>query len=38
MVVGLIGFASNTEQVMEAATHKAPAVWPPTTHPEDYQN
>ena len=23
---------SNIEQIMEAALHKAPAVWPPTTH------
>ena len=31
-------FASNIEQVLEAATHKAAAVRPPTTHLENYQN
>ena len=29
---------SNTEQVLEAAPHKAAAVRPPTTHHENYQN
>ena len=28
--------ASNTEQVLEATPHKAPAVRPPTTHHENY--
>ena len=28
--------ASNIKQVLEAATHKAAAVWPPTTHHENY--
>ena len=30
--------ASNIEQVMEAAPHKAAAVWLPTTHHENYQS
>ena len=30
--------ASNIEQVLEAAPHKAAAVRPPTTHHENYQN
>ena len=30
--------ASNIEQVLDAATHETAAVWPPTTHPENYQN
>ena len=30
--------ASNIEQVLEAAPHKAAAVWLPTTHHENYQN
>ena len=30
--------ASNTEQVLEAAPHKAAAVRPPTTHHKNYQN
>ena len=30
--------ASNTEQVLEAAFHKAAAVQPPTTYHENYQN
>ena len=30
--------ASNIEQVLEAAPHKAVAVGPPTTHHENYQN
>ncbi len=30
--------ASNIEQVMESAPHKAAAVRPPTTHHENYQN
>ena len=30
--------ASNIEQVLEAVTHKAAAVWPLTTHYENYQN
>ena len=30
--------ASNIEQTMEAALHKAAAVRPPTTHHENYQN
>ena len=30
--------ASNIEQVLEAAPHKAPAVQPPTAHHEKYQN
>ena len=30
--------ASNIEQIIEAAPHKAAAVWPPTTHYENYQN
>ena len=29
---------SNIEQVLEAATNKAEAVWPPTTHNENHQN
>ena len=28
--------ASNIEQVLEAAPHKAAAVWPLTTHHENY--
>ena len=28
--------ASNIEEVLEAKTHKAAAVRPPTTHPENY--
>ena len=27
-----------TQEVLEAAPHKVAAVWPPTTHYEDYQN
>ena len=27
---------SNIEQVLEAASHKAADVWPPTTHHENY--
>ena len=30
--------ASNTEQVLEAAPHKAAAVQPSTIHQENYQN
>ena len=30
--------ASNIEQVLEAAPHKAATVRPPTTHHENYQN
>ena len=30
--------ASYIEQVMEAASHKAAAVRPPTTHHENYQS
>ena len=30
--------ASNIEQVLEAAPHKAAAVRPPTTHHENHQN
>ena len=30
--------ASNIEQVLEAAPHKAAAVRPPPTHNENYQN
>ena len=30
--------ASNIEQVLEAAPHKAAAVRPSTTHQENYQN
>ncbi len=30
--------ASNTEQVLETAPHEAPAIWPPTTHHENYQS
>ena len=30
--------ASNIEQVLEVAPHKTAAVWPPTTHHENYQN
>ena len=30
--------ASNIEQVLEAASHKAAAVRPPTTHHKNYQN
>ena len=30
--------ASNIEQVLGAAPHKAAAVQPSTTHHEDYQN
>ena len=29
---------SNTEQVLEAAPHKAAAVRPPTTYHENYQS
>ena len=28
--------ASNIEQVLEAALHKTAAIWPPTTHLENY--
>ena len=28
--------ANNIEQVLEATPHKAAAVWPPTTHHENY--
>ena len=28
--------ASNIEQVLEATTHKAVAIWPPTSHDENY--
>ena len=30
--------ASNIEQVLKIAPHKAATVWPPTTHHEKYQN
>ena len=30
--------ASNIEQILETAPHKATAVRPPTTHHENYQN
>ena len=30
--------ASNIEQDLEVAPHKAAGVWPPTTHHESYQN
>ena len=30
--------ASNIKQVLEAATHKATAVRPPTRHHENYQS
>ena len=30
--------ASNIEQLLEAAPHKATAVRPPTTHPENLQS
>ena len=30
--------ASNIEQDLETAPHKAAAVWPPTTHYKNYQN
>ena len=30
--------ASNIEQVMDAAPHKAAAIRPPTTNHENYQN
>ena len=30
--------ASNTEQVLEAVPHKAPSVWPLTTHHKNYQS
>ena len=30
--------ASNIEQVLETAPHKAAALWPPTIHHENYQN
>ena len=30
--------ASNIEQILEAAPHKAAAVRPPTTHQENNQN
>ena len=30
--------ASNTEQVLETAPHKAAAIRPPTTHHENYQS
>ena len=29
---------SNFEQVLEAIPHKKAAVWPPTTHHENYQS
>ena len=29
--------ASNIEQVMEAASHKTAAVWPPNIYYENYQ-
>ena len=28
--------ASNIEQVLKATTHKAPPIWPPTSHHENY--
>ena len=28
--------ASNIEQVLEATSHKAPTIWPPTSHHENY--
>ena len=30
--------ASNIEQVLETASHKVAAIWPPTTHRENYQS
>ena len=30
--------ASKIEQVLEATPHKAAAIWPLTTHHENYQN
>ena len=30
--------ASNFEQVLETTSHKAAAVWQPTTHHENYSN
>ena len=30
--------ASNSEQILEAAPHKAVAVRPPSTHHKNYQN
>ena len=30
--------ASNIEQVLEATPHKAPTIWPPTFHHENYQS
>ena len=30
--------ASNIEQVLETAPHKAAAIQPPTTHHENYEN
>ena len=30
--------ASNIEQVLEATPHKEAAIWPPTTHHENYQS
>ena len=27
---------SNTEQVLEATPHKAPTIWPPNSHHENY--
>ena len=30
--------ASNFELVLEATPHKAAAVWPPTSHHENYQS
>ena len=29
--------ANNIEQVLEAAPHKAVALWPPTNHHENYK-
>ena len=29
--------ASNIEQVLAAAPHKAPTLWPPVSHHENYQ-
>ena len=30
--------ASNTEQVRAATPHKAPTIWPPTSHHENYSS
>ena len=33
---GNYSVASNIEQVLEATPHKAPTLWPPASHHENY--